>query len=40
MEKLKQQAAERSRTLRQLLDVLSATVPESVALASGAASTK
>ena len=38
--KLKQQAADRSRTLRQLLDILNATVPEFVAIISAAISTK
>jgi len=36
MEKLKQQAADRSRALRQLLVILSATVPEFAALVSEA----
>jgi hypothetical protein len=36
--KLEQQAGDRSRTLRQLLDILSATVPNFVALVSGAGS--
>ncbi len=35
MTKLEQQATDRGRTLRQLLDILSATVPEFVALVSG-----
>jgi hypothetical protein len=34
--KLKQQAADRKRTFRQLLKVLSATVPDFVALVSEA----
>jgi hypothetical protein len=38
--KLEQQAADRSRTLRQLLDILSATVPEFVAIVSAAISRK
>ena len=37
MAKLEQQAADRSRSLRQLLDILSATVPGFVALVSEAA---
>lgn len=36
MSKLEQQAADRQRTLRQLLDILNATVPEFVAIISGA----
>jgi hypothetical protein len=36
--KLEQQAADRRRTLRQLLDVLNATVPEFVAIISAAIS--
>jgi len=36
MMKLEQQAADRSRSFRQLLDILSATVPEFVALVAGA----
>ena len=36
MMKLEQQAAERSRSLRQLLDILSVTVPGFVAIVSGA----
>jgi len=36
MTKLEQQASDRSRSLRQLLDILSATVPDFVALVSGA----
>ncbi len=38
MTKLEQQAADRCRTLRELLDILSATVPDFVALVSGAMS--
>jgi hypothetical protein len=38
LEKLKQQAADRSRTLPQLLDILKATVPEFVAIISAAIS--
>ena len=34
MKKLKQQAADRGRSLRQLLNILSATVPEFMALVS------
>ena len=40
MMKLEQQAADRRRTLRQLLDILSATVPDFVAIVSSAISTK
>jgi hypothetical protein len=36
MTKLKQQATDRGRSLRQLLNILSATVPEFGALVSGA----
>jgi len=36
MTKLEQQAADRRRTLRQLLDILNATVPEFVAIVSAA----
>jgi len=35
IKKLEQQAADRGRTLRQLLNILSATVPEFAALVSG-----
>ena len=38
MRKLEQQAADRGRTLRQLLDILNATVPDFVAIVSGAIS--
>lgn len=38
MSKLEQQAADRDRTLRQLIDILSATVPDFAEFASGAAS--
>jgi predicted nucleic acid-binding protein len=38
MTKLEQQAGDRRRSLRQLLDILSATVPDFVALVSGAGS--
>ncbi len=38
--KLEQQAADRRRTLRQLLDVLNATVPDFVAIISAAVSRK
>ena len=38
--KLEQQAADRSRTLRQLLDILNTTVPEFVAIVSAAISRK
>ena len=34
MAKLEQQAADRSRTLRQLLDILKVTVPDFVAIVS------
>jgi len=34
MKKLEQQAADRGRSLRQLLNILSATVPEFAALVS------
>jgi hypothetical protein len=40
MAKLEQQAADRSRSLRQLLDILSAIVPDFVAIVSATASTK
>jgi predicted nucleic acid-binding protein len=40
MEKLEQQAADRDRSLRQLLNILSATVPGFAALVSGAISGK
>jgi hypothetical protein len=40
MTKLQQQAADRSRSLRQLLDILSASVPEFAGLVYGAASKK
>ncbi len=40
MTKLEQQAADRGRTLRQLLDILNATVPEFVAAISAAISRK
>jgi len=40
MRKLEQQAADRRRTLRQLLDILKATVPEFVAIISAAISRK
>jgi hypothetical protein len=40
MTKLRQQAADRDRSLGQLLDILSATVPGFVALVSGAGSTQ
>ena len=40
MTKLEQQAADRGRTLRQLLDILSATVPEFVTAISAAISRK
>ena len=40
MTKLEQQAADRGRTLRQLLDILNATVPEFVAVISAAISRK
>lgn len=38
MTKLEQQAADRRRTLRQLLDILNATVPDFVAVVSAAIS--
>lgn len=38
--KLEQQAADRGRSLRQLLDILNTTVPEFVAIVSAAISTK
>jgi len=38
MTKLEQQAADRGRSLPQLLNILSATVPDFVALVSGAIS--
>ena len=38
MKKLEQQAADRGRSLRELLDILNATVPDIVALVSGAES--
>ncbi|MEK7996863.1 MAG: PIN domain-containing protein [Planctomycetota bacterium] len=40
MTKLEEQAADRGRSLRQLLDILSATVPEFVTLVSGVAPRK
>jgi hypothetical protein len=40
MAKLEQQAADRKRTLRQLLKILSATVPDFVALVSDVISRK
>lgn len=40
MTKLEQQAADRGRSLRQLLDILSATVPDFVALVSDAVARK
>ena len=40
MTKLEQQAADRGRSLRQLLDILSATVPDFIALVSDAAARK
>ena len=40
MTKLEQQAADRGRSIRQLLDILSATVPEFAALVSDAAPRK
>ena len=39
MTKLEQQAGDRGRSLRQLLDILSATVPDFVEFVSGAGST-
>jgi hypothetical protein len=38
MTKLEQQAADRGRSLRQLLDILNATVPDFVAIVSAAIS--
>jgi hypothetical protein len=38
MTKLEQQAADRGRSLRQLLDILNATVPDFVSLVSDAIS--
>jgi hypothetical protein len=40
MTKLEQQSADRQRTLRQLLDILNATVPDFVAIVSAAISRK
>jgi hypothetical protein len=40
MTKLEQQAADRGRSLRQLLDILNATAPDFVSLVSGAISRK
>lgn len=40
MAKLEQQAADRRRTLRQLLDILNATVPDFAAIVSAAISKK
>jgi hypothetical protein len=40
MTKLEQQATDRRRTLRQLLDILNATVPDFVAIVSAAISRK
>jgi hypothetical protein len=40
MAKLEQQAADRSRTLRQLLDILNGTVPDFASLVSDAISRK
>jgi len=40
MKKLEQQAADRSRSVRQLLDILNATVPDFVAMVSGAIATR